>query len=98
MRYPPLVKDKRQKTAPYSILGLYLQLHDSELDLERFKNNEFILPTISEFFHGISSLEKMNQNGPEQHGAKTNEEINYLMHADNIYGVYFSKGTLGLIF
>ena len=53
MRYPPLVKDKRQKTAPYSILGLYLQLHDSELDLERFKNNEFILPTYMSFLKVI---------------------------------------------
>lgn len=39
----------------------------------------------------------MNQNGPEQHGAKTNEEINYLMHADNIYGVYFSKGRANIL-
>jgi len=38
----------------------------------------------------------MNQNAPGHEG-KTSSEINYLMHADTIYGVYFSKAKLKAI-
>jgi len=52
-------------------------------------------PIFESDFDCLTEHKNMNQNGAD--GAKTSSEINYLMHADTIYGVYFSKAKLKAI-